>query len=178
MDLVRPESLEGLFGDKYKQLPSDVERAKQALPAIALLLPLWMSGAPLCKLEAAFLRRADKLGKCEYARHFVSRIVPDLSFLAGLPARLLAARAKLIEAPAPLRTVIATLASAVREGCDSPEAIATRIHCGRDVSRVAARAAYDAIKDLAPTGSPTEDFDETKNRMRAADSASKFKALD
>jgi superfamily II DNA/RNA helicase len=176
MDIVRPESLEGLFGEKYKKLSSDAERAEQALPAIALLLPLWMSGVPLCKLEAKFLARTDNLGRCEYARHFVSRILPDLSFLAGLPARLLAARAKQSAHPASMRTVIATLGSAVREGCDSPEALATRINRGRNTSRVMARVTFDAIKGLAAVGNPTEDFEETQQRMRHADAISRLLA--
>jgi hypothetical protein len=177
LDLVRPESLEGLFGEKYKNLSSDVERAGQALPAVALLLPLWMSGVPLCKLESQWLARKDNLGRCEYARHFVSRIVPDLSFLAGLPARLLTARAKQSTDLVPLRTVIATLGSAVREGCDSPEALATRVNCGRGISRVMSRVTFDAIKRLAPAGTATEDFETTRQRMRSADALSKFIGL-
>src|SRR5882724_1564717 len=177
IDVVRPESLEGLFGEAYKKLPSDVERAGQALSAISLLLPLWMSGVPLCKLEAEFLASTDNLGRCEYARHFVSRIVPDLAFLAGLPARLLTARAKQSSDPAPLRIVIGTLGSAVREGCDSPEALATRINCGRSISRVMARVTFDTIKSFAAAGSPTEDFEATRQRMRGADAVSKFIGL-
>jgi hypothetical protein len=174
MDLVRPESLEGLFGEAYKKLPNDVERAKQALSAISILLPLWMSGAPLCKLEAEFLSSANGLGRCEHARQFVSRVVPDLAFLAGLPARLLTARAKQSGYPVPQRTVLATLGSAVREGCNSPEALATRINCGRSVSRVKSRMTFDAIIGLAPPGNPTEDFEITRYRMRAADAVSGF----
>jgi hypothetical protein len=80
MDLVRPNSLEELFGDKYKKLRDDNERAQHALPVIAKLWPLWMSGVPLCRLEEEFLERRDQLGHCENARRFVSRMVPDLAF--------------------------------------------------------------------------------------------------
>ena len=131
MDLVRPDSLEDLFGNNYKKLPSDTERAQRALSAIAKLWPLWMSGVPLCRLEEEFLGRSDKLGHCENARRFVSRIVPELSFVSTLPARLLAARRKAAGDDAPIRTVLATLGGIVREGCDSPESLATRLNCGR-----------------------------------------------
>src|SRR3546814_10264513 len=116
---------------KYKKLPTDADRAAVALPAVALLLPLWMSGVPLRELEAAFLPSGKKLGRCEYARHFVSRIVPDLAFIAGLPTRLLTARAKAAEEPLVISTVLATLGGIVREGCNSPEALATRLNLGR-----------------------------------------------
>src|SRR5262249_17526507 len=54
MHLVRPENLEGLFGEAYKKLPTDKARAEMALATIADLLPIWMSGAPLRDLEAKF----------------------------------------------------------------------------------------------------------------------------
>lgn len=177
MDLVRPENLEGLFGGKYKKLHNDAERAKMALASISKLLPLWMGGLPLNRIEADFLERSDDLGQCEYARHFVSRVVPDLAFVAGLPARLLAARAKSGGKEPQLPIVIATLGSAVREGCDSPEALATRINCGRSVSRVGARKAFEGIRKFASVGNPTESFEMTRDRMRSAQMAAAFAAL-
>lgn len=178
MDMVRPESLEGLFGEKYKELSSDEQRAAQALPAIKNLLPFWMAGVPLCQIEAAHLGKTDGLGKCEFARHFASRIVPDLAFLAGLPAQLLTARAKSIgDTSQPLRTVLATLAGTIREGCDSPEALATRINNGRTISRVAARKIYDKIKPHIPPGTPHEDFEITRQRMRGAEAVLSFTSI-
>lgn len=127
-----------------------------------------MSGAPLCDLEAKFLNRSDKLGRCIHARHFVSRIVPELAFLVSLPARLIVARDKKSEDPKPLRTVLATLGSAVREGCDSPETLATRINLGRSVSRVAVHKIVENIRSLVVTGNPIEEFEQTRDRMRGA----------
>jgi hypothetical protein len=90
---------------------------------------------------------------------------------------LLSARSKRGSDASPLLTVLATIGSTVREGCDSPKALATRINCGRSASRVAARRTFDEIKGFASTGSPTEDFEETRNHMRAADALSKLTAL-
>jgi superfamily II DNA/RNA helicase len=176
MNLVRPESLEGLFGGNYKKL-ADEPRAKRAISELRKLWPIWMSGAPLCQLEAAFLNSSTRLGQCKHARHFVSRIIPDLAFVAGLPGRLLAARRRAADDETPIPTVLATLGAIVREGCDSPESLATRINCGRSVSRVAARANYEKIKRHAPPGKPTESIDEIKERMRHADTAFSFHAL-
>ena len=174
MDFIRPESLEGLFGESYKKLPNDEHRAREALAKIVVLLPLWMSGVPLCQLEAAYLGRTDKLGRCEYARYFVSRIVPEIAFLTGLPARLFIARGKHVVTPPALHTVLATLGSIVREGCDSPEALATKINCGRSISRVAARRMFEKIRDFAHGGSLTEGFEITRQRMQQADAISEL----
>jgi hypothetical protein len=177
MDVVRPENLEGLFGEKYKELPNE-QRAIEALAAIKKLLPLWMAGVPLCQIEAAHVEKTDGLGKCEYARHFASRVVPDLAFLAGLPAQLLTARAKSAgDSPQPLRAVLATLGGTIREGCDSPEALATRINNGRTISRVAARKLYDKIKAYIPPGTSHEDFEITRQRIRGAEAVLSFTSI-
>jgi hypothetical protein len=86
LELVRPESLEGLFGEAYKKLPTDEARALQALELIRLILPVWMSGAPVRDIESAIQGKTTGLGYCETARHFVTRVAPDLAFVAGLPA--------------------------------------------------------------------------------------------
>lgn len=146
----------------------------RALDALRLLLwlrklwPLWMSGVPLCELEMEFLERSTKLKQCRNARVFASRLVPDLAFLAGLPGRLLAARLRAAEDETPFSVVLATLSGAVREGCDSPDSLAVRIHLTRSVSRVAARKHYDAICHHIQPGNPNESFDDTLERIRNA----------
>jgi superfamily II DNA/RNA helicase len=171
LHLVRPENLEGLFGEDYKQLKTDRDRGARALPVIRALLPLWMDGKPLCDVEKSFLKK-ESVGLCKYARHFALRVVPDLAFIAGLPARILIARWKAEhepEAEPAIPTVLSTLQAIVREGCDSPESLATKINLGQRVSRVAARAHHEAIKGYAAAGDAFESFEETRGRMRTAD---------
>ncbi|MGH0281363.1 DEAD/DEAH box helicase [Sinorhizobium meliloti] len=169
LDLVRPENLEGLFGEPYKQLKTDSARGSHAIPALLKLLPLWMAGKPLCELEREFIEDED-VGLCKYARHFALRIVPDLAFIAGLPARILAARSSSAqmggEEAAPIPTVLATLQAIVREGCDSPETLASRLNLGRDVSRVRARERHVEYQAYIPDGDNNETFETTRERVR------------
>jgi superfamily II DNA/RNA helicase len=171
LDLVRPENFDGLFGEPYKQLETDTERGGYALPTLRVLLPIWMSGVSLSEIERRHLG-SDNVGLCKYARHFVLRIVPDLAFVAGLPARLLMARAKAQinegEELPPLPTIIATLQAVVREGCDGPETLASRLNLGRDVSRVFARERHAVFAPYIPDGDPFETFDTTRDRLRTA----------
>lgn len=171
LELMRPENLEGLFGEVYKKLETDHERGAQAIPALLKLLPLWMAGKPLSEIERAYTER-DDVGLCKYARHFVLRIIPDLAFVAGLPGRIAAARAQAErgdedEVP-PLSTVLATLQTIIREGCDSPEALATRLNLTRAVSRVKAREIHETCIPFAPAGEAAEPFEATRDRMRTA----------
>ena len=168
LELVRPESLEGLFGEAYKKLPTDEARALQALEMIRRILPVWMSGAPVRDIELAIQGKATGFGYCETARHFVTRVAPDLAFVAGLPARLLLARhaATTPDDPAEVPTILATLGSIVREGCDSPESLAVRLEAGRQVSRVAARRLFD---EAAPISSPVRRPNPSRPCRRASE---------
>ncbi|WP_095012081.1 DEAD/DEAH box helicase [Tsuneonella mangrovi] len=176
--LLRPESLEEMFGAPYRSLTDDIARGKHALSWLRKLWPVWMSGMPLCDLEKAFLGNTANLKQCKNARHFASRLVPDLAFLAGLPGRLLAARQRAAGDDGPVPSVLATLSGVVREGCDSPESLALRLHLTRSVSRVAARKHYDDIRHHIPPGSSNEDFEETLERVRRADLLASFNNLD
>lgn len=173
LELVRPENVEGLFGDPYKKLPLDRDRGNYALPVIAALLAKWMNGAPLNVMETSYPKGGDKV-RCEYSRHFVLRIVPDLAFIAGLPARLFAAQN---EEDTPIPVVLATLGSCVREGCNSPESLAVRLGMGRSISRVSARARYDELLPYFEPGEPNESFEQTIERYRRASTLILFKEL-
>lgn len=178
LNLVRPESLEEMFGTPYKALADDEARGKHALLWLRKLWPIWMSGAPLCEIEKAFLGRTTNLKHCRNARVFASRLVPDLAFLASLPGRLHAGRLRAAEGETSVPIVLATLGSIVREGCDSPDSLAVRIHLTRSVSRISARKHYDAIRLHIRPGGPSESFDDTLDRIRTADILSAFDDID
>jgi hypothetical protein len=90
--------------------------------------------------------------------------------VAGLPARLLLARhaARTPEDAAEIPTVLVTLGSIVREGCDSPESLAVRLEAGRQISRVAARRLCDRSAPYLIPGTPTEAFETMQARVRNA----------
>lgn len=166
-----------MFGTTYKSIADDDARSKFALEWLRKLWPIWMSGGPLCELEKEFLGSAANLRQCKNARQFASRLVPDLAFLAGLPGRLLATRLRAAGDETPVSSVLATLSGIVREGCDSPESLAVRLHLTRSVSRVSARKHYDAIRHHVQPGDPNEGFEETLERIRHADLAAGFDDL-
>ncbi len=174
LSLVRPESLEEMFGTAYKNLTDDQARGKYALDWLRKLWPIWMSGVPLCEIERAFLGPTANLKQCKNARHFTLRLVPELAFLAGLPGRLLAARLRAATDETPVPTVLATLGGVVREGCDSVDSLAVRLHLSRSVSRVAARKYYDAVSQHIQPGSFNESFDDALARIRQAIAVAAF----
>lgn len=174
---MRPESVASLFGGEYAKLASDEERAKSAISRLRVMTPLWLSGVPLCRIEAKVLGREDKLKKCQISRHFASSVSSELAFLAGLPARLLLAQSKAAGVDVPITTTLAVLGACMRQGCDSPESLAVRIENGNEVSRVAARRRFEEIISLTDGADPYEEFEATRERMRHAEIATMFDDL-
>ncbi|RVG07962.1 DEAD/DEAH box helicase [Sinorhizobium meliloti] len=165
-EVMRPENVDDFFGVAFGKLSIE-EKALYALPIIWGCLDVWMSGAPLKDIESKYPN--GDATRCKHARHFVLRMVPDLAFFAGLPARLLTARQTDKGEEGALSIVLSTLGAAVREGCDSPEALAVRmISARRTTSRVAARAEFDLLNAYFPAGSWNEAFEKTQERARNA----------
>lgn len=167
MHLIRPNDIEGLFGKDYRAITGNAAKAKVALPQIRPLLMAWMAGKPLCELERAIGTKEHLIKTCETARHFAVRLVPDLAFVAGLPARIIAGRAVAAGEEPAIPIVLQTLSGVVRKGCASPEQLANAVHLSSE-SRPAARAQFLQIEQHIPVGEPFETFDAVLERVRHA----------
>lgn len=176
MHLIRPNDVEGLFGKDYRAIAGNAAKAKVALPQIRPLLTAWMAGKPLCELERAIGTKEHLIKTCETARHFAVRLVPDLAFVAGLPARILAARAVAAGEEPAIPIVVQTLSGVVRKGCASPEQLANAVHLKSD-SRPAARAQFLQIEHHIPAGRAFETFDTVLERVRHAHLLAMFDEL-
>ena len=167
LELVRLENIETLFGGEYATFNTDRERGEFVLPLIQSWLLLWMGGAPLNVMEKTYPNGGDSK-RCKHSRHFVLKLVPDLAFIAGLPALILTAQRNNDGNGDPLPIVLATLGASVREGCDSPESLAARINLGKGISRVAAHHGFEQWRRHLEPGDPNETFEITRNRVRVA----------
>ncbi|WP_298089399.1 DEAD/DEAH box helicase [uncultured Sphingomonas sp.] len=173
MYLIRPSDIEGLFGKDYRALDGSVEKAKVALPQMRPLLAAWMAAKPLCELERAIGTKEHLIKTCETARHFAVRLVPDIAFVAGLPARIMAAKAVADGTDPVIPTLVQTLSGVVRKGCASPELLANAVHL-KDHSRPAARAAFEEVEHLIGVGDSVESFDDVLARVRQAHAVAMF----
>lgn len=167
LQLIRPNDIEGLFGGQYRAIQDEGDKARMALPVIRKLLDEWMAGKPLCDLERAIGTAERQIKTCETARHFAVRLAADLAFVAGLPARILAAEAISAGEEPVIPTTLLTLSGVVRRGCASPELLANAVHLNES-SRPMARAAFLEIVPYLQSGSEYESFEEVLARVRQA----------
>lgn len=176
MHLIRPNDIEGLFGKDYREIDGNAAKTKVALPQIRPLLTAWMAGEPLCDLERAIGTKEHLIKTCETARHFAVRLVPDLAFVAGLPARVLGAKAMAAGEEPAIPIVLQTLSGVVRKGCASPEQLANAVYL-KSESRPSARRTFATIAHLIPPGDPFENFDDVLTRVQQAHHMAKFDDL-
>ena len=140
-----------LFGEKmYGSLSTNQDKVDFALPRIRKMLKRWMKGKPLSKLEQALGTNPDNLKKCEGARKFVIRMIPELAYLFGLPG-LLHERAQIdLEEKTTLPSSIAMLGLCVRLGYNSVEKLALAQSLNTSDSLWSRRQVHKHFKQLEP----------------------------
>ena len=137
----------------------------------------WMSGEPLIALNGRLGGNAAKPGKAFKARKFVLRIIPDLSFAAGLVTQI--KRKQLEEAgETEMPLALATFGLCVRDGAPSPEVAALRVtnSAERWSRQRVIRLWTDIEKYTAPREEETESFAWTK--VRVTDGLKSFRHAD
>jgi hypothetical protein len=87
--VIKPDSLEYLFGTDFKMLKDDAQRASFALPKLQAALKLWMNGKPLKSIQKALSNKIRDTKRSTSARKFVIRLIPDIAHLMGAPLQIL-----------------------------------------------------------------------------------------
>lgn len=168
--IFRPETLAELFGrKKYTSLETVEEKSSLVLSVLAKLVWLWMRGEPLRELELALGTAPDKLKTCDGARRFVLRVVPEFTFLFGLPA-LLHERAQVRkEEPEPMGAAQSQLGRCVRHGFNFHEKAALhQIMRKARFPRRQLHRQYTQVKGFLAPRIPGETWEEALLRVERA----------
>lgn len=174
--LLRPENIAGLFGTQFEKLNTNAERGRVALPVLRSFLTLWMAGAPLSELEETYPDKPD-MTHLKHGRHFALRLVPDLAFMAGLPGRVRSAKVAASGAEGTVPPYLETLAAAVKEGSDCPEALAVRLSM-KPNARPTCRTRFEELQRYFPARVAGETFEQTVQRFRQAIAIEAFSNAD
>jgi hypothetical protein len=172
--LIRKESLEGMFGTTYKKIEGDEARGTYAVGRIFSLLDRWMAGDTLADLERAFGTKEARLGKCEAAREFVLRLLPEISYIFSLPAPIFRAIAIETGQQPNMPLAVDLLGSCVRQGFDVADKVVLRHFLP---GRPARRAVHRKFVEIAPVlQAPLadEDFGRALKRVAQAVEISAF----
>jgi hypothetical protein len=166
--LIRRESLESLFGAKYKALMDDSVRGLSAAPLLFSLLDRWTQGGTLADLERTFGTKESKIGKCETARGFALRVVPELAYIFNVPAQVLRALLADRGEPSDVPVSLASLGSCVKEGFDRVEKLALRQYRRGSVTRVEVHRDFLTIEPYLAPAASNEDFAGVISRVENA----------
>jgi superfamily II DNA/RNA helicase len=166
--LVRREGLEGLFGTPYKSLKDDAKRGAYAASRIFLLLDRWMAGDTLADIERAFGTTEHRIGKCEAARAFALRIVPDLAYIFSLPAQVFRSIAVERGDQGEIPLGLNCLGRCVKEGLDSVDKLALRQYRRGRPGRRAIHSEFSRIAPYMASVSSDKSFEAVIARVREA----------
>ncbi len=166
--LIRRVTLEGLLGTTYKKLTTDEARGRLALQKIEPLLEMWVQGGAYVDLERAYGTAEHLLGRCEYAREFALRMVPELAYIFSLPAQIVRARWADEDSDDELPLSLAMLGASIREGTDSYEKLALRQHLKGAISRVSLHARFNLISPYLAAGTSEESLSDAIRRVESA----------
>lgn len=167
-ELIRDQNLKDLFGAKYEGLESDEKRGQYVLPRLIPLLTGWMAGKTLVELELTFGTTLGRVGKCESAREFILRIVPELAYAFGLPGQVYRSMTSENGQPTDPPLSLGSLAACIREGVDSIEKLAF-LHVRRGaISRRAVHTQFALIEPYVAPAVANEEFGDVIRRVEDA----------
>jgi len=119
---IRIETLESAFGSEFSNL-SENDRALYFKTKVVELIKLWMSGSSLRLIELAIGTEERLLNKCDKARKFVIRVVPEIAYAVGVLGHVY--RYMMIEINlSPENSKIEYLSQLTRFGFDRPSKLA------------------------------------------------------
>lgn len=168
--LIRSETLDSFLGTSYKKLETEQAKGQMICSTVFTLLDLWMSGEALREIELATGTKQTLLKTCERARDFVSDVVPELSYLFGVPSLVAQAMINegLIEGEVPVS--LSLLSVCVKEGLDSSEKAVLRASMEGIANRRSVHREFEELSKHLPPTSSFEDFSSIQARLEVAKS--------
>ncbi|NIK44284.1 DEAD/DEAH box helicase [Xanthomonas arboricola] len=166
--LLRKETLEGLFDKRYEQLSSDQERGRWAIPYLQALLRMWMEGKPLVYIEVSQAIGSATAGKCRSARIFVLRVVPELAFIFGLPEQVTRAKRRATNEEGESSASAAKLSACVKEGYAEVELLALSYATNLSMVRRSVHKLWADVKPITYSPIHPEKWAATLTRVRSA----------
>lgn len=165
--VVRPSSVVSALGSVAKGFETDPKQAKAAVQKIRSVTSLWISGRPLNDIEQAITSKPS--GKCDSAREWALRFVPELAHYFGLTVQIFLRHRTAIDGTEPKMPLsFAKHGRCFREGFDHPNKLAFRQILGSIVPRVVIHRKYSELEWFLEVGSDYETLEDAKRRVRKA----------
>ncbi|HTU44823.1 MAG TPA: DEAD/DEAH box helicase [Bryobacteraceae bacterium] len=165
--VVRPSSVESVFGAAVKGCETDLTKAAAAIAKIKEVTPLWIAGRPLNEIEEVISSKTT--GKCDSAREWALRFVPELASFFYLIIQIFLKNREATDGVKPnIPLEFAKHGRCFREGLDSPEKLALRQLESSLTPRVVIHQRYEHLEPFLQGGPTYESFDDAKRRVRKA----------
>ncbi|SUQ39546.1 ski2-like helicase [Yersinia frederiksenii] len=168
--IIREENIISLIGDKkYKSMAGDLCREKTVLKTIRKLTEMYTKGSEINKIEIEFGTPLAKLNKCEAARKFIIRIIPDLAYFFALPALIIKHKISEIDNIEEVPCVILELGKCIKNGFNNHiKSVMSSVLYESNLSRIHIHNLYREINDYLPSQDIREKRADTIKRVKYA----------
>ena len=166
-DVLRPLTVQGVFGKRYEGFETDLGKAGALLAKIREAMPLWIGGSPLNEIDQVLTGKEPK--KCDAARDWSLRLAPEMAYFFGIVTqtyRRMHEVASGTQVALPL--AFATHGRCVREGFDHPDKLALHQAMGAVVPRVVAHQHFQEIEEVLDGGPVSDKLADAVIRVRKA----------
>ncbi|WP_047997077.1 DEAD/DEAH box helicase [Puniceibacterium sp. IMCC21224] len=182
---IRKASLDTVFNRSWKNHPDPAAATGPVVEAIKTMASMWCAGRSLIEIEAfvlAFVQAnevnitqpARRSKTAQRARRFAIRILPDIGFLCGLFAQIVAHRE--LEDNSATQQIVPMLQRMIKAGDHDRHQAILRLEA-RDPSRV---RSFKSCEDMRPrfTAGPMDTIEVVQNDIRTGIAIQMFSALD
>lgn len=166
--MTRRESLNGYMGEPFKSLEDDEERGEFSVDVVIAALKAWVSGQTLAEIQK-LKPTLQQQKRCEQARRFVLRLLPELAYVFSLPElvrRHLAVEDLSLDMDLLASVDLEKLGNCVREGYDTVEKLALARLRGKTTSRVRVHRQWDEMDWWMDPKVPGETWQELFDRVK------------
>ena len=165
--VIRPSSVVSVFGSAVRDFETDRLKAALAVEKIKQVTPLWIAGKPLREIEQTITSKSS--GKCDSAREWALRLVPELAYYFGLTVQVFLRNREAIDGLEPSMPLdFAKHGRCFREGFDHPYKLALKQLLGGLTPRVSIHQKFAELEGRLEQGSEYESLEDAKQRVRKA----------
>lgn len=182
---VRKTSLDTVFNCAWKNHPDPAAATGPVVEAIKFMASMWCAGRSVIEIEAFvlafvqanevnFTQPARRSTTAQRARRFAIRILPDIGFLCGLFAQIVAHRE--LEDNSATQQIVPMLQRMIKAGDHDRHQAILRLEA-KDPSRV---RSFKSCEDMRPrfTAGPMDTIEVVQNDIRTGIAIQMFSALD
>jgi hypothetical protein len=167
--ILRSGSINEVFGSEYTDL-TNAEKQNFFLSNVLELCFQWVYPQPLSVIEAAIRGNPNSLGKCDKARKFALRLIPEIAYSAGIFSQVYQNLLNEIETPKTSILAVEMMSPLLKNGFNNIQVLALHniLRKSGDVTRMNTNLVFNKLTPFILEADNPNDFNSVRSAMEAS----------